>query len=109
MGETTASGDRELRVGVWVKPQHQGTENSGWEFGGNHSIRGQRTQGGSLGETTASGDRDSGWEFGWGDRELRVGVWVNHSIRGQRTQGGSLGETTASGDRELRVGVWEFG
>ena len=37
LGETTASGDRELRVGlgvgVWVKPQHQGTENSGWEFG----------------------------------------------------------------------------
>ena len=30
---TENSGDRELRVGVWVKPQHQGTENSGWEFG----------------------------------------------------------------------------
>ena len=80
MGETTASGDRELRVGVWVKPQHQGTENSGWEFGGNHSIRGQRTQGGSLGETTTSGDR-----------ELRVGVWVKPQHQGTENSGWEFG------------------
>ena len=77
MGETTASGDRELRVGVWGKPQHQGTENSVWV---NHSIRGQRTQGGSLGETTASGDRD-----------LRVGVWVKPQHQGTENSGWEFG------------------
>ena len=64
MGETTASGDRELRVGV----------------GGDHSIRGQRTQGGSLGETTASGDR-----------ELGVGVWVKPQHQGTENSGWEFG------------------
>ena len=66
MGETTTSGDRDLRVGVWVKPHH--------------SIRGQRPQGGSLGETTASGDRD-----------LRVGVWVKPQHQGTETSGWEFG------------------